>query len=97
MRYADAVLQALLRQGEREISDDAARAIAAAWQSPGTIGCELAAVATGAWVRSRESIAALLDDIATTRQIGGAWVSAEDSVALDMLATWAMNGGESDA
>ena len=70
-----------------EISDRAALTVASWWQSPGTVGHVLASLASGRSVQ----VGALLDDIAATRrEITGRSYSA-DHVALDMLATWAIN------
>ena len=57
MNYGAAVAECRERLGKREISDDAAIALCAAWASPGHTGWAspghtgwaLAAVATGAW------------------------------------------------
>lgn len=84
--YEDAVLQADARQGVCEIEPAAALAIAAAWQSPGTVGHVLASFASGAPV----SVSDLLRDIYLTRLDVG-YVSPRQGVALDMLATFAMN------
>lgn len=76
------------RVGESEISDAAARTIAGWWASPGRVGQAMTALSQGQQVSVNE----LLTDIANTRQ--GEMMLAIDHVALDMLGTWALNGGE---
>jgi hypothetical protein len=82
--WTDAVAQITDRYGRDEISDDVAAAIAAAYQSPGTIGHVLAALASGARV-DYDEIAA---DIARTYR---AAPDTADRMALDMLSTWLLD------
>lgn len=77
-------VRAVVTYGNREIADEAAVAIAAWWQSSGTVGRHLATLASGLPVDLND----LLDDIHHTRRE----VSTEaDYRALDCLATWALN------
>lgn len=91
-RHADSdTVAAELRSayGVREISDGVALAIASWWQSSGTVGRTLAALASGHPV----DVTALLDDVAATRREADARhaLDAADGRALDMLSTWAIN------
>lgn len=69
----------------REVSDATALTIASWWQSPSTVGHVLASLAGGMAV----DVTDLLDDIRATRNrvLDGT----DDKLALDMLATWAIN------
>jgi hypothetical protein len=67
----------------REVTDSTARTIASWWQSPGTVGRTLAALASGLPVDTTE----LLDDIHATRQESGYGTHTD----LDCLATWVIN------
>lgn len=85
--------QVRARHGVDEIDDAVAVTIASWWQSPGTVGRHLAALASGAEVDHAD----LLDDIAATRQAenyygSSHWprMSSDDRDALDMLATWTL-------
>jgi hypothetical protein len=90
-RYADSAEvehQCMTREGKREVDDHVALAIAAMWQSPGTIGHVLASLASGHTVK----VSDLLDDIHHTRREAtdnGTLTSADD-LQLGMLATWAL-------
>lgn len=66
-----------------EITDATARTIASWWQSPGSIGGALAALASGATVDR----AALLEDINLTGRTASPMWPEE----LECLATWAMS------
>ena len=86
----DAYCEVTDRVGVREVSDGAARAIAALWQCPGAVGNVLASLASGRPV----DVTDLLDDIhATRRQDRPGQL---DGRALDMLATWALNRGRGE-
>lgn len=77
------------RCGDSEITDRCAATIASWWQSPGSTGRFLAALASGMRVNRSD----LLTDIHRT------WVgdiSTMDRRCLDMLATWAINGQPAD-
>ena len=89
LSYADAtaevaaVIAGTIETDNGELSDGAAKAIAAAWQSPGTVGNVLASLASGHAVNRW----ALGDDItATGRQADPMWPT-----ELECLATWAIN------
>ena len=71
------------RYGRIELTPEAAVTIAAWFQSPGTVGNQLAAFASG----SRVDAGAVLDDIAATRKTEQ-WLTDEDHRALDMLSTF---------
>jgi hypothetical protein len=75
------------RRGKREITDRCAATIASWWQSPGVNGHIFATLASGLPVDRQR----LLDDIHRT-YVGD--ISSHDKRCLDMLATWALNGGE---
>ena len=86
-----AYAQVRARSGIDEIDDAVAVTIASWWQSPGTIGRHLAALASGAQVDSD----ALQDDITATRRAehyygsdGWPRMSSGDRMALDALSTW---------
>jgi len=66
-----------------ELSDAAAKTIAAWWQSPGTIGSQLAALASGCAV-DRD---ALCEDIAASGRTAMPMWPRE----LELMATWAAN------
>lgn len=72
--------------GRHEVSDARALTIASWWQSPGSVGHVMAALASGLPVE----VEALLDDIAATHNSFTSW-RPSDLRALDMLATWAIN------
>lgn len=67
----------------REISDACARTVAMGWQSSGTVGSVLAALASGCEV----DVTALLDDISATveQQPRHEWPK-----SLELLSTWAI-------
>ena len=67
----------------REIRDDSALAIAAAWASPGTVGRHLATLASTGKVNVED----LLEDIHATYADA---TTHEDRTALDCLATWSL-------
>lgn len=71
-------------RGHHEVSDGAALTIASWWQSSGHTGHVLASLASGCTV----DVTDLLDDIARTRADVTTYA---DNLALDMLATWAIN------
>jgi len=75
--------------GGWEISDATAVTIASWWQSSGSVGYALAALASGAPIDTQE----LLDDIYRTRHLStdAQHMTETDKRALDMLATWAIN------
>jgi hypothetical protein len=75
------------RLGKREITDNCAATIASWWQSSGTVGSVLATLAGGL----ETDVVDLLNDIHLTRQDV---TQRRDKDALDMLATWALYGGE---
>lgn len=77
------------REGSCEVDDHVALAIAAQWQSPGTVGAVLASLASGHTVGVTE----LLDDIYHTRREAenARTLSTFDDLCLGMLATWALN------
>jgi hypothetical protein len=74
------------RQGVTEIDDSVAAAIASWWQSPGTSGRAFAALASGAPVESSD----VLDDVSDALHTASVW-DGRDRLALEMLATWALN------
>jgi len=80
-----ATAQVKARYGVDEVDDAVAVTIASWWQSPGTVGRHLAALASGAPVSYQD----LADDIAGTRRTPGA-VSVDAKRELDMLSTWAI-------
>jgi hypothetical protein len=82
---ADAEISAVLGSPGPEISDCVAVTIASWWQSPGTIGRHLAALASGAPVQYGD----LADDIHAT--YNGPGLSRQDRQDLDVLSTWALN------
>ena len=82
--WTDVVAQVTECYGRDEISDDVAAAIAAGYQSPGTVGHVLAALASGARVDYDE----LAADIARTYR---AMPDTADRMALDMLSTWLLD------
>jgi hypothetical protein len=84
----EAYQQVAERLDKREITDACAATIASWWQSPGPHGRHLASLASG----QPTDRGALLDEIHLVRNLEAG--SARDRVALDMLATWAINGGE---
>jgi len=77
-------VRAVQSAGDREIADEAAVTIAAWWQSPGTVGHVLAALASGV----RVDLDDLLDDIRLTRKEA---TTSTDRNDLDCLATWALH------
>ena len=82
--------QVTLREGgEHEIDDDVAVTIASWWQSPGSVGSALAALASGAPVEYEE----LADDIYRTRPEASTPL---DRLTLGMLSTWALRRTEAD-
>jgi hypothetical protein len=81
--WRDVMAQITDREGTREISDDVAAAIAAGYQSPGTVGHVLASLASGVTVEHTD----LLDDIAATYRT----VARSDRFPLDMLSTWTLD------
>lgn len=85
--YDDAVAEALrVYNGQGgEISDESARALAMAWQSPGTVGHVLASLASGV----PTSGPALMDDISNT--FAHDKPQGDDHLALGCLATWVLN------
>lgn len=92
MTYARALAEADNRMGEQELSDQAARTLAGAWASPGTVGRALAAVATGAWSLplTDAQIDAFHEDLWQTF-----YGCAEDSAEVlvwSMLGTWSAQG-----
>jgi hypothetical protein len=107
MRYAQALKQVYVREGERELSDEAALTLCSAWQSSGSIGWTLAAVATGAW--SPESLHDGSLAVISGQPVGergetfrsDLWRTFEDSASgstemlvWSMLGTWSLNGGD---
>lgn len=103
MRYYDAVAECRACSGKREISDEAARALCAAWQSFGSTGNCLAAVASGAWPpeslrdeyvdgdrRESERGRSFRDDLWCT--FHGALPSSEGMIVYSALGTWSMHG-----
>lgn len=90
MSEAEVLTEVRAAYGEREVSDECARELASWYQSPGSVGHVLAALASGAdW-----DLDAVLDDIAATRRDcprdyygdspRSVWLQ------LDVLATWAI-------
>jgi len=79
--YAD--IKRVLAKEQPALQDGAALAIASWWQSPGAVGCDLAALATGArcW---REEV---LDDIAATLRAHEN-MGKDDRDALILLIDW---------
>ncbi len=104
MNYNAAVVECRERLGKREISDDAAIALCAAWASPGHTGWTLAAVATGAWKNSelvacktydpnnRDKLTEFRDDL--YRTFGTSEQGSEEMIIWGALATWACNGAD---
>lgn len=86
--------QVRARHGVDELDDAVAVTVASWWQSPGSVGRYLAALASGAEVDGAQ----LADDIAKTRQDHGYYthmrgvndgrMSRDDRMALDALSTW---------
>jgi hypothetical protein len=75
------------REGVREITDACAAAIASWWQGPAGHGATFAALVSHFPVTVEDLHAAIAD----ARKDAG---TAIDRLALDMLATWALNGAE---
>lgn len=103
MNYDEALREAREREGKREISDQAARALCAAWQSSGTVGSKIAAAATGAWTAPmpKDRLDAFHDDLHATFissiNTFTEQLSSDDQLVWGMLATWAANGPDLDA
>ena len=82
-REISQVIDQTIDTANGELTDGAARCVAAQWQSPGVVGSVLAALASGAEVDDQK----LYDDIAATaRQARPMWPA-----ELECLATWAIN------
>ena len=106
MNYDAAVAECRERLGKREISDEAARTLCAAWASPGSVGSALAAVATGAWKNSelvacktydpsnRDKLTEFRDDLHRTFSDYRVSEGAEQTLIWEALATWACNGAD---
>lgn len=76
---------------DTEVPDSTALTIASWWDSPGTIGQELARLAqTG-----KANLDDLLEDISNTRN--SEFMDDDDSVAMDMLCTWAIHAAKREA
>jgi len=73
------------REGIREIDDAVAATIASWWQSPGSVGRAFAALASGAPVDSSDVLADVSASLPETQP------NTRDRLALEMLATWALN------
>ena len=73
--------------GNGEFSDTAARTVASWWQSPGTIGSVLSALASGLPVGRDE----LLDDISATAREAMSKTHPGWPRELEMLSTWVIN------
>lgn len=95
---ADAMddMNAVLAGHASEVSDATARTIASWWQSPGAVGCILAALASGRPVERGD----LLDDISATARDAklpgwtsttGTRASQQDADSLNLLSTWTLN------
>lgn len=83
-RVADAEISAVIASEGPEISDCVAVTVASWWQSPGSVGRHLAAVASGAPVEYSD----LADDIHMTRRVAR---DERDRRGLDCLSTWALD------
>lgn len=100
MNYDEAVAECREREGWREISNRAALALCAAWQSPGTTGWTLAAVASCAWSseslrdRRQSRLSEFHEDL--WRTFRNYPPHSEESLVWGALATWAMHGDDEE-
>jgi hypothetical protein len=90
--YDLAIEDSLHSDGVREITDASALAITAAWQGPTGFGLTFARLTSWNTVELSDVLEAIAD---ARTQYPANEPTADDRVALDMLATWAINGPRS--